>query len=143
MIVVVAQSPQVRLGNLLRDRRNSLGLSQIIVSDRAGIGQTTLSAWENGKVRNPSSVELTAVASVLGIDLTEWMHLPDMEDVAAYIRKLQNAQIQSGDFTGDRAEVVRILATLSDEGVGRVRRYTEALAEEEAALRKLPANVRM
>lgn len=84
MLIVVAQSPQVRLGNLLRDRRQSLGLSQTVVADRAGIGQTTLSSWETGKVRNARSVELSAVASVLGIDLAEWMHLPDMEDVAAY-----------------------------------------------------------
>lgn len=143
MLIVIQESPQIRLGRLLKNRRLDLGLTQVVVADRAGIGQTTLSAWENGKVRNPSSVELTAVASVLSVDIADWMHLPDMEDVADYIRKLQAAQVESNDFTGDRADIVRILGTLSDNGVGRVKRFITVIADEEAALRKLPAIVRL
>lgn len=81
MLIVIDVSPQARLGKLLRDKRMKLGLTQTVVADRAGIGQSTLSSWEQGKARNPRSVELSSVATVLGIDLTEWMHLPDMEDV--------------------------------------------------------------
>lgn len=57
------EKEQERLGGLLRDAREYLGLSQELVADRLGIPRASVSAIETGK-RKVSSLELKALAQL-------------------------------------------------------------------------------
>lgn len=73
---MTTETPQQRLGRLIRERREELGIktwTQQYVADRAGVAQTTISAWEKGKRQNPRAVELSRVATALGLDLSAWL----------------------------------------------------------------------
>lgn len=52
------------IGNNLRDRRKSLGLSQRRLAELAGTTQTTIALIENGK-GNPTYRTLEGIASVM------------------------------------------------------------------------------
>lgn len=53
-------------GELIRQRREGLGLTQVELGERTGIGQSLLSAYENGKAR-ASDENLRLIAAELGI----------------------------------------------------------------------------
>lgn len=64
-------SPQYEiLGQLIRQRRQALGVDQAVLAQRLGLGQQTVSRWERGKSR-PRRSMLTALARVLSIEEEE------------------------------------------------------------------------
>ena len=60
-------APYPELGALIRARREELERSQIFVSGKAGIDQSTLSLWEQGHIGDTGPAFLRLVA-YLGID---------------------------------------------------------------------------
>jgi transcriptional regulator with XRE-family HTH domain len=57
-------------GELLRQHRLQLGLSQAELAERAGVPDRTLQSWEQGK-RTPVSAEFLRVARALGTTADE------------------------------------------------------------------------
>lgn len=117
------ETPAQRLGRLIRNRRYELGRekwTQQYLADITGMAQTTISAWETGKVQRPRMVQLSKIANALDIDLSAWMNLPDMSDVAAYIEELRDAHQALGDLTGPRAEIARLLPELPEDEAERL-----------------------
>lgn len=57
------------MGNIIRERRIMLGLTQQELADYAGTSLRLLVALENNKA-NPSLSTLKSIASVLGMELT-------------------------------------------------------------------------
>lgn len=56
------------LGQLLRDKRKKMALSQAYVAELAGISSRQLLKWEAGQ-GNPSFTQLQAVLDTLGLAL--------------------------------------------------------------------------
>ncbi len=59
----------MKIGNLIRERRMMLGLTQQELADYAGMSLRMLVGLENDKA-NPSLKILEALASVLGMEVT-------------------------------------------------------------------------
>ena len=59
----------MKIGNLIRERRMMLGLTQQGLADYAGMSLRMLVGLENDKA-NPSLKILEALASVLGMEVT-------------------------------------------------------------------------
>ena len=57
------------MGNIIRERRNMLGLTQQELADYAGTSLRLLVSLENNKA-NPSLKTLQAIAAVLGMEVT-------------------------------------------------------------------------
>lgn len=55
------------LGELIRRRRLSLGMTQRQLSDAVNEDQSTISQWENGKVKQPGREKLLALAAALDL----------------------------------------------------------------------------
>lgn len=60
------------MGELVRRRREALGLSQTEVAQRAGLGQTYLSRIERGVIALPQRATLERLGEVLGLTLPDF-----------------------------------------------------------------------
>lgn len=93
------------LGQIIRNKRKSLGLSQEQFGARVGQSQKTVSDWESGNVTQIRSWE--KVADVLGIDHDAFLSLmseavtmnPAAQRVSAAVRQVMNARAHSGSGT--------------------------------------------
>ena len=69
---IEAQARQARgsLGSRIRERRETVGLTQAELSTRAGIGRVTLTRIEKGE-HSPRTETLTAIARALGVEVED------------------------------------------------------------------------
>ena len=69
---IAAQARQARgsLGSRIRERRETVGLTQVELSTRAGIGRVTLTRIEKG-AHSPRTETLTAIARALGVEVQD------------------------------------------------------------------------
>jgi len=57
------------LGNSIKARRKTLGITQVHLADLAGVNIDTIIRIENGKI-NPSIEVVNAIVDVLGMEIT-------------------------------------------------------------------------
>jgi transcriptional regulator with XRE-family HTH domain len=55
------------LGNVIKERRKELGITQEKLAIKMGVKQEYISALENGKKKNPSSKTIGKIAHALGL----------------------------------------------------------------------------
>jgi transcriptional regulator with XRE-family HTH domain len=60
-----------RLGRMLRDKRETKGMSQMELAKVARVGRTYIVKLESGDKRNPSLEILKRLAKALGVPVTE------------------------------------------------------------------------
>ncbi len=59
----------VEIGKKIRERRNTLRITQPHLAEMAGISESTLYKIENGKA-NPTIKVLNQIAEILGLEIT-------------------------------------------------------------------------
>jgi len=57
------------LGNTLKERRKTLGITQAHLAELAGVNMNTIIRIENGKI-NPTIKVVNSIADVMGMELT-------------------------------------------------------------------------
>lgn len=57
------------IGNIIKDRRSVLNITQEDLADISGVGLRTIVKIENGQ-GNPSLITLSRIADVLGMEVT-------------------------------------------------------------------------
>lgn len=55
----------MNIGEVIRNRRKSIGLTQLDVAKAVGVTAATVSRWETGDINNMSRAKIAALASVL------------------------------------------------------------------------------
>jgi transcriptional regulator with XRE-family HTH domain len=65
-------------GDLLRLARVKAGLTQAVLAERAGVAQTLISAYENGR-RQPTLPTLMRLLEAAGFDLRMRLEAPDVQ----------------------------------------------------------------
>jgi transcriptional regulator with XRE-family HTH domain len=65
-------------GDLLRLARVKAGLTQAVLAERAGVAQTLISAYENGR-RQPTLPTLMRLLDAAGFDLRMRLEAPDVQ----------------------------------------------------------------
>lgn len=86
----------MKLGTIIRNRRDELGLTQEKVAELAGISKPYLSNIETGRVRNPpTDAVLESLESVLQFEPSDLLHLAHLERTPEDIRRdLQQSETQ-------------------------------------------------
>jgi transcriptional regulator with XRE-family HTH domain len=124
----------------IKDVREAHGLSQTYVADMLGIGQTTLSKYENGKLKLDAEL-LPRLAEVMRVDPCDFF-TPDVTTVPAPSREdrespdLRLVSSQSDDERRDRRTQrlagvwLDALTELDDEDAEKVRAFAEFLRWE-------------
>lgn len=59
----------MNIGNIIKERRNVLNITQEYLSDMSGVGLRTIIEIENGR-GNPSLITLSKIADILGMEVT-------------------------------------------------------------------------
>lgn len=59
----------MNIGNIIKERRNVLNITQEYLSDMSGVGLRTIVEIENGR-GNPSLITLSKIADILGMEVT-------------------------------------------------------------------------
>ncbi len=95
------------VGNKLRTRRQSGGLSLEALAQRAGVGKSTLSAWENGKAL-PRLAELEAVGAALGWSASERREILGLLDAPRAVQMLRQAEGIGPPVGGDLLRAMRL-----------------------------------
>ncbi len=86
----------VKLGKLLRSRRETLGLSLREAARRANVDKGTVSHIEQGHIRNPGADVLMAIAQVLRMPMGDlfavagWMPKGELPTLMPYLRTKYN-----------------------------------------------------
>ena len=72
MILIVGMSKDelIKLGMLIREKRESMSLTQVELAKRAGVDRNYIGMVERGE-RNPSYLSLQKIAVGLGIQVAE------------------------------------------------------------------------
>lgn len=60
-----------RLGKMLRELRETKGMSQVNLAEKARVSQAYIAMLESGEKRNPSLVILRRLANALGVPVIE------------------------------------------------------------------------
>ena len=68
------------IGNLIKNRRNALGLTMKDVANAVGVSEATVSRWEAGEISNMKRNRISALANVLNISPLEIMGDIDFGD---------------------------------------------------------------
>jgi transcriptional regulator with XRE-family HTH domain len=113
------------IGEVLRETRLRLGLSQGAVAKRAGMTAAQLSHIEMGRSASPEFITITRIAAALQLSLD---NLAALSGIAGYTK--QAAQPASAD--------TRITEALSE--LGRIERASRQAADTAAALSKRLGN---
>lgn len=69
-------------GDLLRLARTKQGLTQAALAERAGVAQTLISAYENGR-RQPTLPTLIRILKAAGLELRTRLEPPDSQALAS------------------------------------------------------------
>ncbi|MBE5803348.1 MAG: helix-turn-helix transcriptional regulator [Clostridiales bacterium] len=81
--------------DLVRLRRQELGLTLDDVAKAVGVGKATVQRWESGNINNPRRDKIARLAQVLGISPMELVDAADMAASQApdteYIREISEA----------------------------------------------------
>jgi transcriptional regulator with XRE-family HTH domain len=113
------------LGQLIRERREALGLDQATLAANLDVRQQAVSGWENGRSR-PRRATLDDVARVLSVDLDTLLdaggYRPLAQAVRLPVRPLTRA-LPLDELTEERFEdlLTDVVATLHQDG--HVSRY--------------------
>ncbi len=75
-------APDSLAGDLLRLARVKVGLTQAQLADRAGVAQSLISAYENGR-RQPTLPTLKRLLAAAGLELRTRLDVPDRQAAAA------------------------------------------------------------
>ena len=57
------------LGNAIATRRKAMGLSQMVLAGKAGVGRSTLDALENARMGELGFVKVARILAVVGLQL--------------------------------------------------------------------------
>lgn len=77
----------MKTNELIKARRQELGLTIREVADRVGVGASTVSRWESGNIANMRRDKISKLAKVLDLDpdvLTGYGHASDAETQNGY-----------------------------------------------------------
>jgi len=82
----------VFIGKKILKRRKELGLTQVKLAEKIGVGYTSISAWENG--RNKPSVDLyPKLADALGVDLDFFDIAPDPAPQSEVLKEIAGLKV--------------------------------------------------
>ena len=70
LIVGMSKDELIKLGMLIREKRESMSLTQVELAKRAGVDRNYIGMVERGE-RNPSYLSLQKIAVGLGIQVAE------------------------------------------------------------------------
>ena len=74
----------MKANEIMKIRRQELGLTQKEVADRVGVTEATVSRWESGDIKNMRRDRIAALARVIDVPPAVLM---DWEDYDAFIKK--------------------------------------------------------
>ena len=107
------------IGKKIRERRNSLALTQRQVADYVGVTEATVSRWESGDIGNMRRDKIAHLAKVLKVS------------PLLFITGVEDEKFQPED---EETELLRSYRNLSSEGkklvlnvVGQLTRFVAAL----------------
>lgn len=134
--VPVRETPQERLGRLLRERRESLKReepgrwTQTYLADVTGLAQTTISAWENGKVTRPNMGPLSKIVFALGLDVNDVLNEVGWPGAAEELAELQEARRALDGLTGTHLEIARLLPDVPPSDAPTVLSHIKWIIEQ-------------
>ncbi len=116
------------LGEIIKDRRKELNMSQEELANKSGLSQGYISELEKGEKENPSKATLTKLADTLGIMKEEfYAALMSEDDRAAYVKE-QNAMYA---VTNDNKDFVRKYNNLKDKHKKLIDELMDAINKED------------
>lgn len=65
------------IGKLIRDRRKELGISSVVLANRIGVNQSTISRWEGGQIKDIRSAEVYLLSKYLYIPVDTLLGLSE------------------------------------------------------------------
>jgi transcriptional regulator with XRE-family HTH domain len=92
------------IGKKIELSRREMGLTQIDLSEKTGIERTTISLYENGKVKKIGLENLTKIANAVGKPLTFFAEDGREEDIGY-------------EFMHNYQHLLKILATMDKEKI--------------------------
>lgn len=100
------------LGDNIKKLRDRAGMSITDLSNASGVGRSTISEIESGKVKNPKSNTVSAIAKALNVNtetLTEMEYeheyvITDVEEAMNVILKQENLMLH-GEILSDEAKI--------------------------------------
>lgn len=85
----------VPIGRVLKQIRQTRGLTQVELARRTGIDHRTITAIETGRILNPSLFNLKRLTQSLGITLKELFARTEAEEISSLFIGTQKGEYQT------------------------------------------------
>lgn len=86
------QMQDTKIGELIKNRRKELGMSSVVLANRVGVNQSTISRWESGQIKDIRRAQIYLLSKYLYIPvetilgLSEETTTEDMEIISRRLR---------------------------------------------------------
>ena len=65
------------IGKLIHDRRKELGISSVVLANRIGVSQSTISRWESGQIKDIKRAQIYLLSKYLYIPIDTLLGLSE------------------------------------------------------------------
>ena len=98
------------LGDRIRDKRESKGMTLRELAAKIGVTEATVSRYESNQIKNPTNVKLRQIAEALGTDVNYLMDWEGNDEAVRYGGSECYPQIELDE---DEMELIEIYRSLS------------------------------
>ena len=60
---------ETEIGQLIRDRRKELNMTSVVLANKMGVNQSTISRWESGKIKDIKRAQICLLSKYLYIPI--------------------------------------------------------------------------
>lgn len=124
---VVIATEKISIGELLKNRRNELALTQRQIANQVGVTEATMSRWESGDINNMRRDKIASLANALKVSPLLIMGIDDIEHCYKPVNSEELELLD--DYRGvDVADRTMIRSMLKRFKFGRVQPVNQAMA---------------
>lgn len=129
-------------GEIIKQRRNELGLTLEEVGKKVGVGKSTVRKWENGMIENMRRDNIVALSKALGISPIDILGVDVQEDIFSIYTQLEHKRKQKVyNYAENQLEEQnkgKFLYNFGTTAAGSAIEYADGFVEEEE-LKYIPA----
>lgn len=110
----------MKVNELIKSRRNDLGMTMLDVAKKVGVSEATISRWETGNISNFKRDKIAKLAKVLMLQVS---------DLIDSNSELDNSLI-SMNIKRDRRDLHVLIDNLDDRKIQKVKNILLAIIED-------------
>lgn len=113
------------LGNIIKEKRKTIGLTQGELAEKTGIARNTISRYEKGEL-SPTITALNKIADCMGITTAELIKAPSAESDISANRAIAEFSLKA-QRNEDYHDLITMLNQLNDQQIKKLVSFLDCI----------------